>query len=354
VVRRARYLKVVAPFRERMVYSNVGYSIAGEVIAAAGAAPFETLLRDLVIRPLGLGSTTWTYEQAAGLPNLASPHATIQGRQQPLPRERQRQSVAPAASVQSSMADLARWMRLHLNRGVLEGVRFVSDTALGELSRKQSVIPTTAAMRAARQVRDSASAGYGLGLQVMDYRGHPLVWHTGNGDGQVAYMVLLPADRLGIVVVVNTWSAPMIHLALVNRVMDYYLGFEARDWAGEALARIPRGVAAQDSAVRALMGGATQGAPPRPLEAYAGNYEESLFGPIVVRRDGPRLTLQMGEGRLADLVYHHGESFLVCWRDPFFREFYLTMADFAPEPGGPGFTVHMLLNRDHITAVRRP
>jgi len=33
---------------------------------------------------------------------------------------------------------------------------------------------------------------------------------------------------------VNTWSAPFVHGALVMRILDTYLGYEPRDWVGEA------------------------------------------------------------------------------------------------------------------------
>ena len=244
VLRRVRYLPVALPLRRQMIYSNVGYTVAGEAAAAAAGTSFETLLRDLIIRPLGLERTTWSYEQAASMPNLAVSHATYGGRQQPVRRETQRHSTAPAGAVQSSVLDLTRWMRLHLNLGVLDGKRLVSDSAMRELQTRQTVIPTTAAMRAARLVEDSMQVGYGMGWQVMDYRGHPMRWHSGNGNGQIAYMTLLPRDRLGVVVVVNTWSAPLIHAAIANRIIDTYLGYPPRDWAGETLARVPAARAA--------------------------------------------------------------------------------------------------------------
>jgi CubicO group peptidase (beta-lactamase class C family) len=238
VLRRVRHLRVVAPFRETMVYNNVGYTVAGEAIAAAAGTTFEALLRDLVIEPLGLRRTTWSYEQAGHLENVSAPHAIIAGRLQPIRRETQRHSTAPAGAVQSSVRDLARWMRLHLNHGVLDGRRFVSDSTMRQMHSIQVPIPTTTPMRAARLVQDSV-VGYGLGWQIMDYRGHPILWHTGNGNGQIAYMVLLPRDRLGVVVLVNTWSAPLVHGALINRIVDTYLGYEPRDWAAEAFARVP-------------------------------------------------------------------------------------------------------------------
>jgi len=349
MLRRARYLRAVQPPRQTMLYNNLGYTIAGEAIASAGGKPYDELLRDLIIKPLGLRSTTWTYEQAARLPNVARSHATIAGRQQPIRRETQREVIAAAGDVQSSVHDLARWMRLHLNNGVLDGTRYVSDSSVHTMHSLQVVIRTTPAMRAARLVQDTV-AGYGMGLQVMDYRGHPLFWHTGGGDGQYAYMALLPRDRLGVVVLVNTWSVPLIHAAIVNRILDTYLGYEPRDWAGETLARIPAQRAAADSAARAMIAMRSASPPPLPLASYAGRYDSPLHGPIWIRVESTGLTLQMGEGQIADLEYHGG-AFFVSWRDPLYRENYGTHVQFTVS-GDSVTGLSMRVNRDDIVASR--
>jgi Beta-lactamase/Domain of unknown function (DUF3471) len=281
---------------------------------------------------------------------VASPHAPIKGRQVPIRRERQRESTAPSGSVQSSMRDMTRWMRLHLDNGVLDGRRYVSDSTMREMHSIQTPIGTTPQMRASRLVQDSV-VGYGLGWQIMDYRGHPLLWHTGNGRGQIAFMSLLPRDRLGVVVVVNTWSAPFVHAALMNRIIDTYLGYPPRDWAAEALARVPGIVAAEDSARNAAHGTATAGSPPRPLTSYGGRYDEPLFGPVFVRAEPSGLVLQMGQGQIADLVLHHGDSFMVHWRDPVYQEVYNTILTFQVE-GDVVKSLRVRINRDEFTATR--
>jgi len=333
VLRRMRYVGTVAPFRDRMVYSNIGYLVAGAAAATAAGTTFETLLSDLVIRPLRLSSTTWTYEQAAGVSNAAASHATIEGRQQVIPRSLQRQpiaSVAPATAVQSSAADLARWMRLHLNNGVLDGRRYVCDSSMRAMHSVQVRISTTPAMRAARLVQDTV-IGYGLGWQIMDYRGHRVLWHTGNGTGQVAYMALFPDDRLGIAVMVNTWSAPLVHSALVNHIADTYLGYEPRDWAGEAFARLPSRDSARAANERTMIAMRSPVPPRVPLRAFAGRYDHPVFGPVWIRlqRSLESLTLQMGDGQIADLEYHGADAFYVVWREPLFREYYGTHVVFT-------------------------
>jgi CubicO group peptidase (beta-lactamase class C family) len=345
-----RYLRTVTPPRTTMLYSNVGYVVAGEAIAAAARMPFTDVLRDLVISPLRLPSTTWTYDQAATMPNIAASHASIGGTQRVVPREKQRTTVAAAAAVQSSASDLARWMRLHLNGGVLDGRRFVSDSAMRVMHSVQVPIATTPAMRAARLVQDTV-IGYAIGWQVMDYRGHRVWWHTGNGDGQIAYMALFPDDRLGIVVLVNTWSAPLVHGALVNRIADTYFGAPPRDWAAETLARLPATDSARAAYEREMIAMRSSVPHRLPIAAFAGRYENPIFGPIVIRIERGGLTVQMGQGRVADLEYHGGDAFYVVWRDPFFRENYGTHLTFTID-GDSVVSFSTTLNRDSFTARR--
>ena len=349
VLRRLRYARTLAPLRQAMVYSNLGYTVAGDATAAAAGMPFDVLLRDLVIKPLKL-SSTGTYEQLPTMRNVAAAHATIAGRQQVIARDAQRQSIAPADAVQSSAADMARWMRLHLNNGVLDGTRYVSDSVLRAMHTVQIRIPTSPGFRAARLMQDTVS-GYGLGWRIADYRGHRLLWHAGNGNGQLAFTALFPDDRLGITVLVNTWSAPDVHAALVNRIADTYLGYPARDWAGEAFARVPQQDSARAMNERAMIAMRTTVPPRLPLVAYAGRYDHAVFGPVWIRpgAGGGGLTLQMGEGQIADLEYHGADAFRVAWRDPFVRESYGTHAAFTPS-GDSVAALTMLVRGDQLTA----
>jgi len=220
-----------------------------------------------------------------------------------------------------------------------------------EMHSVHAVITPSPAMRASRLVEDTVT-GYGLGWQIMDYRGHRVWWHTGNGDGQIAWMALFPDDRLGIAVMVNTWSAPNVHFALVNRIADAFLGYPPRDWAAEMFARIPNSDSARIANQRAMDAMRSPTPHRLPLAAFAGNYEHPVFGPILIRQAPSGLTLQMGDGRLADLEYHGGDTFYVVWRDPFIREYYSTHITFSMS-GDSVVALSTTLNRDQFVA-RKP
>jgi CubicO group peptidase (beta-lactamase class C family) len=44
-------------FRTRLVYSNVGYLYAGEAIAAAAGMPYEDVIPQRILAPLGMRNT---------------------------------------------------------------------------------------------------------------------------------------------------------------------------------------------------------------------------------------------------------------------------------------------------------
>lgn len=358
VLRRVRFIPVQSPFRTSLIYSNVGYAIAGEASARAAGQPWETLVRARILDPLGMRDSflwsEWAAHEGRGA-NVASAHTVIGGvhqvvdRRDGTPERDGRNATAPAGSVQSSAWDLARWMRFHLTGGRIDGRKLVSDSALHETWSPQVLVPTTAAFREARQLRYFAA--YGMGWQVWDYRGHPLLWHSGSGNGQLAYMALLPRDSLGVVVLVNTWRSPFIHGSLAARIIDHYLGEPTRDYSGEAL-RADSAAAARAAAAPAPSAPAPARAFARPLAAYSGVYTDPLHGEVTVRAQGDQLILQVAQGQVADLHPQRGDTVRVRWRTPLFAAMYTAPAIFTPETGRVQ-SLTLPVGRDTIRASRR-
>jgi CubicO group peptidase (beta-lactamase class C family) len=120
-------MPIAAPFRTRLVYSNVGYMIAGETAAVAAHTTWEDLITQRLISPLGLTRTTVDFLAAPAMKHVASGHALFGGVQRVAPREgTPRATTAAAGAVQSSAADLAAWMLFQLGDGSWAGRRIVS------------------------------------------------------------------------------------------------------------------------------------------------------------------------------------------------------------------------------------
>jgi CubicO group peptidase (beta-lactamase class C family) len=352
IVRRARYLQPERPFRTEEVYSNVGFTIAGEALAAAAHTSYEDLIRQRIFAPLGMRSTTISMADLAKQTNKVSPHAIIAGVQRPFPW-RDIDIIAPAGAINSTANDMATWLRFQMGDGAFAGKRLVSADQLAETHSPQTIIRVTAAMKRGRQVQGWAS--YGMGWNIMDYRGHQMIWHSGNGDGQPALMTIFPDDHLGIVVMLNTWAAGTLHGLLTNRIADAYLGFASRDWSGEALPRKPQIRGEDAHTLAALQPLRNSNAPPsHPLAAYAGKYIDSLYGEQTVRLIDGHLTLQMGgpKGQIADLTQWNADTFVTMWRDPLFREEDPSLVEFSADSQGTINSLVMHINRDHIASHR--
>ncbi|MCI0356836.1 MAG: serine hydrolase [Acidobacteria bacterium] len=345
-----RYLKARSPLRTDLVYSNVLYTAAGEAAAAAAGTDFRTLVTTRLLQPLGMGET----RVGANLleqPNAASPHAVLEGRHQPIRWRTMDHNTDPAGGMVSSAADMAKWLLFHLGDGTWEGKRIISPQSMEEMRSPQNIIRTTPAMRSARLVEHFAA--YGFGWNVMDYRGRPMLWHSGNGDGMPVYMAVLPNEQLGVLVMLNTWNAPLLHGALANRIADFYLGAPPRDWSGEALGRYRKGLEQDRQAAGARDSLRDPDAKPRlPLERYAGKYSAPLYDSLLITQEAAQLTLQVGKGQKAHLEHWHHDTFRVRWHDAVFREFYPAFLTFTFDEAGRVDGLKTQFNRDRVEAPR--
>lgn len=347
---RVRFLPVQGSFRGSMIYSNILYMVAGELTAAAAGSSWAALIQKRLLGPAGMGSTI-----VDALPtgsNVATPHAFLNGVQQPIQRFDYRM-VGPASSIYTNAEDLARWLRLHLGDGMLDGKQILSRASVEEMHSPQNIIITTREQRRARMVEHFGA--YGLGWQIMDYQGHPIHWHTGNADGMPSYMAMLPQESLGVAVILNTWGAGTLHLALGSKVIDTYLDLPERDWSGELLVKHTQALAEEITHRKELKERLKAAKKPfRALAAYAGTYEADLWGAIHVRLEGKKLLLQLGEGATGELAPWDNDAFLVLWDDPVDREFfYESVATFAADPSGRVNRFSVKLNRDTVEAIRK-
>lgn len=348
-----RLMAEAAPFRTRFSYWNVGYAIAGEAAAAAAGASWEDLVTRRLLVPLGMKRSVVDFAAVSRMENVAVGHAWIDGAQVVIPRETNRQSTAPAGVLHASAADLARWMSFHLGDGTFEGRRILKEETLDEMHIAQFVQPARRAFRESRGLRWFPA--YGLGWQVFDERGHPLLWHSGNGDGHLAYLALLPEKKLGVVVLVNSMKAgTALNGAIATRILRHYLGEPGKDETAELRARWERDQKAVVSADSARDAGRLAGAPPtRALSAYAGRYADDLGLDFEVWLDGPSLRLRYGGGEGARLEPWHHDVFRVRWENPYHDRILPTFVAFETDPAGLVSGLHSNFWGEQVDARRR-
>lgn len=128
---------------------------------------------------------------------------------------------------------------------------------------------------------------------------------------------MLPDQKTGVAVLTNAESGAAFD-AIVNRVLDYYLGASDTDWlAGfqKLTARADAALKAEEAASVASRNPASR--PSLPLARYAGTYRDIWYGDITIAEEGGRLVMRFSKSPqlVGDMEHWQYDSFLVKWRD---------------------------------------
>jgi CubicO group peptidase (beta-lactamase class C family) len=188
-------------------YSNVGYLALGQVLEVAGGAPFRQLVQHLVLAPAGMTATGYRYRPGAPAatgyvraPRLVDPllravlPSGVVG-----PRHGGHVGLRPFlvdsaayGGLVGPVTDAARFARLHLRDGEIDGIRVVSAEAAQR-------------MRQVRWPGKPFDHGLGWFRKPVDDPGRPpYVEHYGAGAGFWNAMRLYPREGVGVVVMANT------------------------------------------------------------------------------------------------------------------------------------------------------
>ncbi len=305
IVRCLRFLALSRDLRQEFQYCNLGYLVAGHVVEALSGVPWEDFVRGRLLEPLGMRRTNLSVAEMLADDDHAAAYTRRDGVIVPVP-QRPLPAMAPAGAINSSAADMARWLLAQLADGQLDGAAVMSpDTAKRQLT-PHMLRPGSGEMPGLTEY------AYGLGWAIGRYREHEIAMHAGGIDGFQTHCMLLPDDGIGVAVLTNT-SASLMHLVVALRVLDELLGAEPLDVFGFLKPRFDAGMAgiAEAKAARRVVSGAP---PARPLSAYAGEYEHPGYGTIAIALDEDALKPSLGTMDLS-LVHRHYETFDLTWHE---------------------------------------
>lgn len=317
--RRMRHLKPVAGLRSQFTYNNQMYLVAGLALEAAARTNWDDFVRQRLFAPLGMTASRTSLTALEREPNVARPHARIQGKVQRLPFHNN-DSIAPAGAISSNAAEMATWVRLFLNRGAHGGKQLLSPQVFRALQSQQTVIgvgPLTE-----RLFPSTHFQGYGMGWFVRDYRGRKVVEHGGNVDGMTAQLGMLPEEKLGVVILSNMNNTPF-PTALMYRVFDAFLGGAdgQTDLSAEYLKLVGDGEAqAKAREKEAAEKRAADTKPALPPDSYAGTYANDLYGEARVTLEEGKLYMRFNEAARGALEHWEKETFRIDWSNPLFVE----------------------------------
>ncbi|MDH4197381.1 MAG: serine hydrolase [Candidatus Aminicenantes bacterium] len=288
VVAKAKVLPPLVEFRTGWCYSNIMYIAAGQMMAGVSGQSWDECLREKIFVPLGMNSSSTGIRAFGPGDNLATPHWYVDGHPTPIPWGNM-DTAGPAGAVNSSAADLVKWLQVHLNGGSLAGA-----TLWGPDIQEEIFSPHSLLVNIPIGWKTSFST-YGLGWFICEYRGRKVVWHGGNCDGMSCVIGMLPEKKIGVVILQNTFPT-RFEYDLMLRIMDMETGLPETEWR-------PLGEAQPISmAIKKYVPGPDDGPIDRAaFGKYLGSYSSDLFGECEVRFEGDRAVLRFGGFPSAEL-----------------------------------------------------
>lgn len=131
----------LAPPGSRFTYSDLGFILLGWIVEDVSGQPLDVFARDNIFKPLGMKDTLFRPETATRASCASTGpegQGWLKGRVHD-PRSNLLGGVAGHAGLFSTGPDLARYARMVLNKGELDGVRIMSAATLGRMIRPENV-----------------------------------------------------------------------------------------------------------------------------------------------------------------------------------------------------------------------
>lgn len=262
ILLRLPHLEFSADLREKFQYNNVMYGVAGLVIEKVTGQTWEQASQMRLFTPLGMSHSNFSVQDSQASDDFAEPHMEKEDRMEKVPF-RKITNVGSAGSINSTAADMVKWLQLQLS----DGGALIKKTTLQEMHTMQMAIP-------AYPTEAFTSFGYGLGWMIGLYNGYYCVSHGGGIDGFISHVALLPEERIGVVVLSN--SSPNGYgfvASMTNAVLDRMVGAQDEDWVAKWNEKWSQLKAAQTKE--------TASQSPSSLSdfyAYVGNYAHPAYG----------------------------------------------------------------------------
>ncbi|HYE64045.1 MAG TPA: DUF3471 domain-containing protein, partial [Pyrinomonadaceae bacterium] len=264
--------------------------------------------------------------------NIATPHNEMDGKIRVI-RYSNVDGVGPAASINSSVSDVAQWIRLQLGRGTYKGKQIFSRAASREMWTPHTIVPISEQGEKLNPTRHFNT--YGLGWFLSDYHGRKVISHGGGLDGMISQVAMMPEENLGVVVLSN--SETPLSTILVNKVFDLFLGVPRRDWSAELLERSKQAKEASKAAEKKTEDARVPNTKPSlPLQGYAGAYTGEMYGEAKITEENGRLVLRLvpAPSFVGDLEHWHFDTFRLKWRDSVSYPFPRGLVSFTLNPEG--------------------
>ncbi len=278
------------PPGEMFSYNNAGFCVLGRIVEVLRGKPFDACMREHLFTPLGLTHAANGADEAI-LHRAAVGHIQLEpdADPQPAPVWSLVRSNAPAgAALAMRPRDLLAFARMHMAGGTAaDGTRVLSEASVTAMREAQVKLPRLGMM----------GDSWGLGWELFDWAGGPVIGHDGGTIGQGAFLRVVPGRNVAVTLMTNGGNPFGPYLEIFGRVLRELAGVEM-----PAMPKPPAEPAAVD------------------VSRFLGTYASEV-GELTVTRDGEgRLWLEQapkgilaeigGQVERSELVHFDGDTFI--------------------------------------------
>jgi CubicO group peptidase (beta-lactamase class C family) len=179
----------IRPAGKVITYSNHGMGLLALVVEEVSGMPFYEYVEKEITIPLNMYSSG--FKEKKELENhYVSNYLQKDGKL--IPSAPVYMLNYPTGSFYSTASDMGKYISMFLNYGKFQGVRVLDSTTVVKM------------FRTAFKQYDEAVYGRPLGFDEMYWNGYKIIWHAGEYQGFLSYLMMIPEINSGFFLSINS------------------------------------------------------------------------------------------------------------------------------------------------------
>lgn len=302
IIKRIQYLKPTTSFRTKYGYQNLMFITAAEIIKAVTDTVWGDFIRTHILEPAKMKHSNTSYTELAGTNNVAKPHFLKNGEFK-IYSDTQKDNAYGALGINSCASDMVQWIRLQLNKGMINGKQVFSERQSSEMWLNQMTLGT---------------GNYGLGWFISYRNGKRVLNHGGGMPGMISDVTLIPEDKFGFVILSNFESGMVSEIR--NYLLDLFANVEPKDYRKLSMEGWQRRLDRFEKETKRREDTRVKDTKPSlALEKYCGTYEDKMYGKTEITMKDGQLYMQFLPTKTfrGKLLHWHYDTFYIDWEDEF-------------------------------------
>jgi CubicO group peptidase (beta-lactamase class C family) len=285
-----KFLEPQEPMRETFLYNNLMYAAAGNIIELKSSKTWEQFVRERILAPLNMKTTTYSISEMTQHPDHGVPYKEKRDSFElyKIPYYEDTEGIAPAGALISNIDEISHWLIALMNDGKYNGKQVLPANVLKATLQPAIGLPNT--LGESQGFWELLNPAYGMGRETAAYRGHLMTFHGGDLPGFHSQVSFMPNDKIGVIVlVISDHSAPLYNIVSYN-VYERLLGMDQTPWSQRRLQqRLAGKKAGTEARAKAGADRVSNTKPSHALADYSGEYENPAYGILKIGLKGDAL-----------------------------------------------------------------